>query len=92
MLHQFRTCNSSNLLLSNASSISNVQQQQHSTFQRFVNASFPTLRQRATTATRQPSSTLSHQTQFGALFRRGSKGFGGKGMPCGGGGFAGGGP
>eukprot|EP00961_Rhodomonas_salina_P197212 2661712-Rhodomonas_salina.1 len=37
LLRQFQTCNSSNLLLSNALSISNVQQQQPSTFQRFVN-------------------------------------------------------
>eukprot|EP00961_Rhodomonas_salina_P139293 1874494-Rhodomonas_salina.1 len=36
-LRQFQTCDSSNLLLSNASSISNVQQQQPSTFQCFIN-------------------------------------------------------
>eukprot|EP00961_Rhodomonas_salina_P023025 308586-Rhodomonas_salina.1 len=44
MLHQFRTWDSSNLLLSNSSSISNVQQQQPSTFS-FVNF------ERATAAT-----------------------------------------
>eukprot|EP00961_Rhodomonas_salina_P101936 1371256-Rhodomonas_salina.1 len=46
-LSPFQTCNSSNLLLFNASLISNVQQQQPSTFQRFIDSDF----ERATAAT-----------------------------------------